>query len=173
MTNKNSIYSKTRISNSLNLADLHLKICFICHASFHNSIFILSYRKWLFTKRPSMLHLQSKSDFTARYDIRNWKKTRRQTVKKYKCIKTPCINNWYAKRVIKKYQIGKKIRKDSKRDVIKNHPVFHFYGVFKCFLISYYSITLILILYRFFLDQMQYTLLFIKPSIFQTSHNCA
>ena len=64
-----------------------------------NSIFILSYWKWLFTKRPSMLHLQVKSDFTARYDIRNWKKTKRQTIKKYKCIKTPCINNWYAKRI--------------------------------------------------------------------------
>ena len=122
MTNINSIFSKTRTSKSLNLADLFLNMCFIHHARFHNSIFILSYWKRLFTGRPITLHLQLISEFTARYDIKYWKKTKRQIIKTHKFNKTLCIDNRYAKRIIWKYQIGKKMRKNSKRLVKKKSP---------------------------------------------------
>ena len=65
MININSIYSKTRTPKFLNLADIHLNICFIDHASFHNSTFIASWHSrtcfakfvWRWTKNLILIDL--------------------------------------------------------------------------------------------------------------------
>ena len=122
MTNINSIFFKTRTSKSLNLANLFLNMCFIHHASYHNSIFILSYWKRLFTERPNTLHLQLFSEFTALYDIKNIKENKKANNQEINVIKPQASRTDKQKNYLK-IPNRKKMRKDSKRVVIINHPV--------------------------------------------------